>query len=76
MPSSDIKVTLRRTKTCSSWEGPELTVTDEGKVTKVGEVKKQTGRVNFNLFDDVVPKTAENFRALCSGEKGFGFASM
>ncbi|KAE8339904.1 hypothetical protein BDV24DRAFT_135184 [Aspergillus arachidicola] len=34
----------------------------------------KTGRINFNLFDEKVPKTARNFRELCTGQNGFGYA--
>ncbi|MFJ9666412.1 peptidylprolyl isomerase [Streptomyces sp. NPDC101219] len=32
------------------------------------------GRIVFKLFDEVVPKTARNFRELATGQHGFGYA--
>ena len=33
---------------------------------------ESAGRIIFELFADAVPLTAENFRPLCTGEKGIG----
>ncbi|KAK7678701.1 cyclophilin peptidyl-prolyl cis-trans isomerase Cyp2 [Cerrena zonata] len=32
------------------------------------------GRITFKLYDDVVPRTAKNFRELATGQHGFGYS--
>ncbi|CAK5269009.1 unnamed protein product [Mycena citricolor] len=34
---------------------------------------KPTGRIVFKLFDKQTPRTAKNFRELCTGQNGFGY---
>lgn len=35
--------------------------------------KLELGRIIMMLRTDIVPKTAENFRCLCTHEKGYGY---
>ncbi|KAI4216544.1 MAG: hypothetical protein LQ351_001033 [Letrouitia transgressa] len=44
-----------------TWEGPVL------------DANKQSGRINFEVWNKEVPRTAQNFTQLSTGEWGFGY---
>ena len=35
--------------------------------------KDQSGRINMEIWNKEVPRTAQNFTLLCTGELGFGY---
>jgi len=52
------------------WDGPVMENDKPTSVVKTG----QEGRIVFNLYYDIVPRTAENFRSICAGDNKYGYS--
>ncbi|CAE6351344.1 unnamed protein product [Rhizoctonia solani] len=57
---------FRRLKSTSATAGKNV-------YFKINIGSREAGRIVMKLYDDIVPKTARNFRELATGEKGFGY---
>merc|ERR1711944_247613 len=64
---TSVKLTLRNISPTNTWVATTRVFFD---MTADGA---PVGKIIMELRNDVVPKTAENFRALCTGEKGSSF---